>query len=74
MLNLFQGHKNTNTMFSLLWFFSSCLKKTEIKILTDWWIKGISCAAANLLEKPVLPSGMPKFNGSRFLIMICKSS
>lgn len=33
-------------------------------------MKGISCVAASLLEKPVLPSGMPKFNGSRFLMMI----
>ena len=35
----------------------------------DWWIKGIWCVAANLLEKPVLPTGMPKSNGSVFLMI-----
>lgn len=49
-------------------------KMNTWSILTDWWIKGISCVAANLLENPAFPSGIPKFKGSLFLITIWKHS
>ena len=45
-----------------------------LSALTDWWINGISCVAANLLENPVFPSGTPKVKGSRFLITIWRKT